>query len=143
MIHVLFNHRFSFQSVLSITHQGQYVVRYASQTDGFRSTLRRLTLAILASGVMICVLHHILNLFVEKVEKKNLSAGTQGDKGKGGKSKSKPTMMESIRFLRSSKYLGLVTILVLGYGIMYNFLEISWKVWKLLASHSAFLYAYL
>jgi len=41
--------------------------------------------------------------------------------------KPKMSMMESVKFLSSSQYLGLVTVLVLGYGIMYNFLEISWK----------------
>ena len=90
-----------------------------------------MTIAISFSGMMICFVHHILNVFVERVENKNISSTSKSEKGKNGKSKSKPTMMESIRFLRSSKYLGLVTVLVLGYGIMYNFLEISWKVKKI------------
>mmetsp|Transcript_21352 Transcript_21352/g.25434 ORF Transcript_21352/g.25434 Transcript_21352/m.25434 type:complete len:490 (-) Transcript_21352:273-1742(-) len=117
---------FAYMSSLAPIAAGQYVVRYASQTGDFASSLNRLTIPISMAGIAICCLHHIINVFVERTEDtQNLPA--KNDDQKGTKKKNKMNMMDSLRFLSSSHYLGLVTTLVLGYGIMYNFLEISWK----------------
>lgn len=117
---------FAYMSSLAPIAAGQYVVRYASQANNFADSLHRLTVAITVSGIAICLMHHIVNLFVERNEDNNDSL-CKIDAQKVKKEKDKMTMSDSIRFLSSSQYLGLVTLLVLGYGIMYNFLEISWK----------------
>lgn len=114
---------FAYMSSLAPIAAGQYVVRYASQTGDFASSLNRLTIAISMAGIAICCLHHIINIFVERTEDAQNLPAKIDDK----KKKKKMNMMDSLRFLSSSHYLGLVTTLVLGYGIMYNFLEISWK----------------
>ena len=102
---------------------GQYVVRYASKAANFELSLHRLTMAITLSGGMICGLHHIVNKFVSRTESTPKTDTPVIQKPK----KKKMSMKESIKFLASSQYLGLVTCLVVGYGLMYNFLEISWK----------------
>lgn len=110
---------------------GQYVVRYASKAPNFGSSLNRLTTAISVSGVMICALHHMVNQFVKQSEstmsKNELTSTTASSAPAVKAKKKKMSMKDSIKFLASSQYLGLVTVLVVGYGLMYNFLEISWK----------------
>ncbi|MGB0919440.1 MAG: Npt1/Npt2 family nucleotide transporter [Holosporaceae bacterium] len=41
--------------------------------------------------------------------------------------KPKMSIMESFKYLASSKYLGYITILVLGYGMTINLVEVTWK----------------
>ena len=43
------------------------------------------------------------------------------------KSKPKLSMLESINFIIHSKYLGLIAILVVSYGITINLVEVAWK----------------
>ena len=43
------------------------------------------------------------------------------------KSKPKLSMKDSFKFLLSSKYLGLLAIIVISYGIAINLIEVSWK----------------
>jgi AAA family ATP:ADP antiporter len=43
------------------------------------------------------------------------------------KSKPKLSMMDSIKFIFHSKYLGLIAILVISYGITINLVEVAWK----------------
>ena len=43
------------------------------------------------------------------------------------KAKPKLSMKESLKFLCSSKYLGLLALLVIGYGIAINIVEVTWK----------------
>lgn len=103
---------------------GQYTVRYASQADDFAGSLHRLTVAIAISGVAICFIHHVINVIVERTES---PIDQPSNPEKKNKKKNKISLIDSIRFLSSSRYLYLVTTLVLGYGILYNFLEIFWK----------------
>jgi AAA family ATP:ADP antiporter len=69
---------------------------------------------------------------------------SKGDEPKKTKKeKPKMTMGESFRFLASSKYLGLIAILVVAYGISINLVEVSWKnqlrlQYPLKADYSAF-----
>jgi len=126
---------FAYMSSLAPIFAGQFVVRYASKAPTFSESLRRITVAIVFCAVMICGLHHIINEFVERHNSlvKNPGEDNEDSNRKESSSKktkakkSKPTMAESIKFLAASEYLGLMTILVVGYGLMYNFLEVSWK----------------
>lgn len=81
-------------------------------------------ISLLFLGVMICFLHHVVNKFVQKTEPEHATAIAAAS---SEPKKKKSSMKESIKFLASSQYLGLVSVLVIGYGLMYNFLEISWK----------------
>jgi len=117
---------FGYMSSLAPVFAGQYVAQYASEVDNFASSLNRLTVPITASGIAICWLHRTINAFIESTEHaKDLPVKSADQRGK--KRESKINLLDSLRFISSSQYLGLITLLVLGYGIMYNFLEITWK----------------
>ena len=46
---------------------------------------------------------------------------------KAGELRSKLTLMESLKIIFSSKYLGLIIVIVLGYGISINLIEGLWR----------------
>ena len=54
----------------------------------------------------------------------------QPDEVVGGKKKNKPklSLIESFRVIFTSKYLGLIAMLVIAYGISIKFLEVIWKI---------------
>jgi len=105
---------------------GQFVIICTNQTDDFESYLGMVTTSITASGVAMCFLHHIVNVFVKRTECKN-DLQSNNKKELSGKKKKKMSMSESIHFLSSSQYLRLVSLLVISYGILSNFLDLSWK----------------
>lgn len=123
---------FAQMSGLAPVVAGQYVVRYASRAVNFGDSLHRLTAAVTASGLMICIFYGLATSFVERHEAK-VDEGVQtkidaiATKGKREKKKPKLSMMESAQFLARSQYLRLVATLVLGYGLSINFTEIMWK----------------
>lgn len=51
----------------------------------------------------------------------------QSEQKKAKKSKPKMSMKESFLFLMKSKYIGCLAILVIGYGIAINLVEVTWK----------------
>ena len=116
---------------------GQYTVRYMSKAPDFRTSLHRLTVALGVSGVMICAFYQWSRTFIDKLEARREAAKTALAKDSGNddelqtkkkkKSKPKMSMVDSAKFLASSKYLRLVAALVLGYGLSINFTEIMWK----------------
>jgi AAA family ATP:ADP antiporter len=66
------------------------------------------------------------------------------DQKKLKKSKPKLGTLESVKFILKSKYLGLLTILVISYGMCINLIEVTWKSQLKLAfpdpnSYSAFM----
>lgn len=108
---------------------GQYAVRFASRAKDFGTSLHRLTAAISLSGVMICLLYHFSTSFIERTEANSTpNVPTNIVKDTNNKKK-KPelSLSESVKFLANSKYLRLVAMLVLGYGLSINFTEIMWK----------------
>jgi len=127
----LFYPLFPFMSSIAPIVAGQFVILCANQTDNFESYLGMLSAAIGVSGVTMCVLHHIANVFVDRTEdKKGLANENDNDdnnKLDTKKKRRKMSMSESFHFLSASQYLRLVTLLVLSYGILSNFLELSWK----------------
>ena len=103
---------------------GQYVARFASRAADFGTSMHRLTYAITFSGAMICLFYHLSSNLVDRQEANSVkSGGAAAPK----KKKSKMSMGESIKFLASSQYLRLISMLVLGYGLSINFTEIMWK----------------
>lgn len=104
---------------------GQYVAKFASQAADFGASMHRLTYAITFAGAMICVFYHLSSNVVEK--EMDIAAKAAGKSSAPKKKKSKMSMGESIKFLASSQYLRLISMLVLGYGLSINFTEIMWK----------------
>eukprot|EP00548_Thalassiothrix_antarctica_P016455 CAMPEP_0194186886 /NCGR_PEP_ID=MMETSP0154-20130528/48704_1 /TAXON_ID=1049557 /ORGANISM="Thalassiothrix antarctica, Strain L6-D1" /LENGTH=512 /DNA_ID=CAMNT_0038906245 /DNA_START=152 /DNA_END=1687 /DNA_ORIENTATION=+ len=114
---------FAQMSGLAPVLAGQYVVRYTSKAPDFSTSLHRLTGAITFAGIMICLFYKFASDFVQANERDNTDMPASSKK----KTKAKMSMMESVKFLASSKYLRLVAALVLGYGLSINFTEIMWK----------------
>ena len=112
---------FAQMSGLAPVLAGQYMVHYASRAPDFAQSLHRLTAAVTLSGLCICVAFQRSCAFVERTE------GATAKSTKTKKKKPKLSMAESAKFLASSQYLRLISMLVLGYGLSINFTEIIWK----------------
>mmetsp|Transcript_12749 Transcript_12749/g.19745 ORF Transcript_12749/g.19745 Transcript_12749/m.19745 type:complete len:576 (-) Transcript_12749:1886-3613(-) len=115
---------FAQMSGLAPVVAGQYVVRYTSKAPDFETSLHRLTNAVSFAGVMICMFYKLARDFVERTERSDDDDGMTATKKK---EKPRMSMVESAKFLASSKYLRLIATLVLGYGLSINFTEIMWK----------------
>ena len=116
---------FAQMSGLAPIFAGQYVVQYASQAADFKSSMHRLMVLIVASGVAICILYQAATNYFET----SLGEATTATEEVKPKKKKKPKMSlaESAKFLASSQYLRLISVLVIGYGLSINFTEIMWK----------------
>ena len=126
----LFSYMSSFGPIVS----GQFAVHYASRAVSFDASLQRIGNAIGFSGVMIAIGHYLLHKVVEGEQHSRYSSSSSiassspaKSSQKKKKEKHKMSMTESIQFLLNSEYLRLISVLVVGYGVMYNFSEISWK----------------
>jgi AAA family ATP:ADP antiporter len=120
---------FAQMSGLAPVLAGQYVVRFTSKAPDFGTSLHRLMAAVLFAGTMICLFYHLSTSFIERTELSapmNEKKNNEADKPKKAK-KPRMSMAESAKFLASSKYLRLIAMLVLGYGLSINFTEIMWK----------------
>lgn len=106
---------------------GQYVVHFTSKADNFGASLHRLMAAVMFAGSMICLFYHLSNSYIERTENGANIAALKGEGEKKTEKKPKLSMAESARFLASSDYLRLISMLVLGYGLSINFTEIMWK----------------
>ncbi|OEY86433.1 AAA family ATPase [Wolbachia pipientis] len=81
-------------------------------------------LIISVSCVIIMVMYRLMNKYVLTDPSLYDQAA---DTGKIKKGKIKLSIIESFKVIFTSKYLGLIALLVLGYGISINLVEIVWK----------------
>ncbi|NGX56502.1 MAG: ADP,ATP carrier protein 1 [Candidatus Anoxychlamydiales bacterium] len=91
--------------------------------DPWGMTINRLTAIVVMLGLVIIASYYWMNKnvltdsrFYSQDEQKNTK-----------KSKPKLSMTDSFKFLFKSKYLGLLAIVVLSYGIAINLVEVTWK----------------
>ena len=94
-----------------------------SITDTWQVSLYWLTSAVTLSGLGIIVTYWWINKYVmtdPRFYDVNAAKNKKSAKPKLG-------MVESIKFLMKSKYLGLLSILVLSYGMCINLIEVTWK----------------
>jgi ATP:ADP antiporter, AAA family len=118
---------FAQMSGLAPVLAGQYMVHYASRAPDFATSLHRLTVAVTVAGILICVSYQRSCAFVERTEGTEEADNLATSKQPKKKKKPKLSMAESAKFLASSQYLRLISMLVLGYGLSINFTEIIWK----------------
>ena len=90
----------------------------------FGITLNYLMAFVVFSGLMIAAIYYWMNKSVLTDPKYYSDAGKMK---KGKEEKPKLSIGESIKFLLSSKYLGYIALLTLGYGITINLVEVTWK----------------
>lgn len=104
-----------------------YLTRYFSNlgktavigADPWQLSLNYLMTLFVIAGLIVLAMYYYLNRYVLAGE----PATTKAEK----KKKPKLSLGESLKFLMHSKYLGLIAILVMAYGISINLVEVSWK----------------
>ncbi len=96
--------------------------RLPTGVDAWGVSLNYLMSFVVLAGIAIMVIYAWINRYVltdtryynpEEIQQK--------------KKKAKLTVMESFGYILKSKYLGCITLLVVGYGICINLVELSWK----------------
>ena len=91
--------------------------------DAWGMTINRLMLIVVILGFVIMAAYWWMN--------KNVLTDarfySQDDQKSTKKSKPKLSMKDSFKFLFKSKYLGLLAVLVISYGIAINLIEVTWK----------------
>jgi len=120
---------FSLIANISLIGSG-FVVRYFSQirdsyppeVDAWGISLRWMMGAVVISGITAILIYRWINTVV-------LTDPFYYDRAevKTKKKKSKLSVTESFKYIFGSKYLGLIAILVVGYGISINLVEVVWK----------------
>lgn len=91
--------------------------------DSWGVTLNWLCAIVVASGLVTMGLYFLLTTFV--LNKKEFAPHPEELTSK--KKKPKMSMGDSIKFLMHSRYLGLIAILVICYGVSINLIEVTWK----------------
>jgi hypothetical protein len=108
------------------------------QVMHFGVALNYLMSFVVASGMGIAAIYYWMNKFVLTDSRYYVDAA-QLKKGK--ESKPKLSIGESIKYLFSSKYLGYIALLVLGYGMTINLIEVTWKAQVKMAYPDSMSYA--
>lgn len=89
--------------------------------DPWQISLNYLLGAVTVFGLFVVGIYTYLNRYV--IPHVQIAPEEQKQK----KSKAKMGVMDSIRLIMHSKYIGLITLLILCYGISVNLVEVSWK----------------
>jgi ATP:ADP antiporter, AAA family len=90
--------------------------------DPFEASLQYITIAFLAFGFFFMYLHHWTN--------KNVMSDPRlfdPAEKKAQKQKLKLGFMESVKVVLSSRYLWMIFLIIMGYGISINLVEVTWK----------------
>lgn len=91
--------------------------------DPWGMTINKLMILVVSAGIVISICYHWIN--------KNVLTDarfySQEEQSTSKKKKPKLSMKESFMFLIRSKYLGLLAVLVIAYGISINLVEVTWK----------------
>lgn len=93
--------------------------------DPWGVSINYLTMVLTFCGLLVLALYFYLNKYVFTEAYKAQVASERHEKPK--KSKLKMTTMEGIKHLIHSKYLGLIALLVICYGVTINLVEVTWK----------------
>lgn len=114
---------FAVVSNLGLIFAGSALQNALASSANFEQSLQTLIFLVGAAGLGIGGIYYWMNNYLMK------QPGFYNDAApsKGKKSKPKMSIMESVRYLGTSKYLGYITILVLGYGMSINLIEVTWK----------------
>lgn len=96
----------------------------AANVDPWQISLNYLMTTVVLAGCIVLGTYAYLNRFVLSDP---ALVKTDADAVPKKKSKPKLTMGESFKFLLKSKYLGLIAVLVMAYGVSINLVEVAWK----------------
>ncbi|WP_330926463.1 NTP/NDP exchange transporter [Candidatus Sororendozoicomonas aggregata] len=101
---------------------GQSCSDASSDVDRWQSTLNFLMLAVVLGSIMIMIIYGWMHRYVFTD-----SRFINTEPGKKKKVRPQMGMWESLKYLASSKYLCLLSILIVGYGFSINLIEVTWK----------------
>lgn len=93
--------------------------------DPWGVSINYLTMVLTLCGLLVLAIYYYLNKFVFNEAYLERIAAERHEKPK--KTKLKMSVMEGIKFLMRSKYLGLIALLVICYGVTINLVEVTWK----------------
>ncbi|MBI2707052.1 MAG: NTP/NDP exchange transporter [Proteobacteria bacterium] len=96
--------------------------RCSADGDPWSSMLTYTVTAVIIAGIAILLIYAWMDKYVLTDPLYYDEAGR-----KNKKDKPKLSLKESIAYLFSSKYLGFITVLLLSYGIVSNFIDVAWK----------------
>lgn len=114
---------------LALLVSGPLIVYYSDirrllpvDVDAWGVSLNYLMAMVVFAGIMTMLIYRWINRNV-------LTDARFYDVSEVKKAKEKPkmSMVESFKYLCSSKYLGCLALLVIGYGVAINLVEVSWK----------------
>ncbi len=92
--------------------------------EHFQMALQSLVMCVLFFGFMIMALHFLLT---RKILKNDERLYQPEQKNQPIETKTKLSLMESIRFIIKSPYLRCIAVMVIAYGLTMNLTEVTWK----------------
>lgn len=111
-------------SGLTVNYFSSIAHLYPEGTDVWGISLNYMMGAVVAAGLSIIAIYWWMNRYVLTDPFYYDEASTSK---KVKKDKPKLSIVESFKYLISSPYLGFVALLVLGYGMSINLVEVTWK----------------
>lgn len=97
--------------------------RSVSGGDPWQVSLNWLMLIVVLSGIAILAIYWWINRYVLTDER----FYDPSEQSKMKKQKPKMGMKDSLMYLVKSKYMGCIALLVIGYGMCINLVEVTWK----------------
>ncbi|HSX26782.1 MAG TPA: Npt1/Npt2 family nucleotide transporter [Chlamydiales bacterium] len=108
---------------LALIVTGPLVVYFTSKAVHFQDALQNLTLCTLFFGAMILLFHWQLTRSLKKDER----LYQPENQGVELEQKTKLSLLDSLKFIVRSKYLRCIAMMVVGYGLVINLTEVTWK----------------
>ncbi len=111
---------FGFIGQIGLVGSGLIMSIFTSESfaKDWHTSVHYVCISILISGILLSVTLFSLGHFV---------VGNEAINGRTIKKKDKPGLVKSLKYIFSSKYIGLITLLVICYGISINLVEGVWK----------------
>ncbi len=105
------------QKYFSVINAGR-----ADHAAAWQDTLQLMIIAVVAAGLLLMLIFWYMNRFVI-TDSRFFDASAVKTK----KAKVKMSLIESFKYIFTSKYIGLIAVLVLSYGVSINLVEGVWK----------------
>lgn len=93
--------------------------------DPWGVSINYLTIVLTLCGLLVLGIYYYLNKYIFTNDYLEAVAAERNSKPK--KTKLKMSVIEGVKFLFQSKYLGLIALLVICYGVTINLVEVTWK----------------
>lgn len=125
--YALFNLIANFALIFSgwtVTYFSEIKDQYPEGVDAWGVSMKWMMAAVVLCGILAMALYRWMNTSV-LTDPRFYDAAEVKTKDK--KSKPKMGVMDSFKYIFSSPYLGFLAILVIGYGISINLIEVVWK----------------